>query len=137
FGLIGSILICFSYYLVRETLQPGFFALMFHSEYLRMFSNVMPWHEHGFGYYFRNFVTLHIYNPWIFVVALSIGNVLFLIRDEKVKTHAVRWIIISLGFMILISIPPDKLEWYDAPAYPFFAMILCANASFWGRYPLG
>ncbi len=125
--IVGGIMtagICLFYYLSRECIQPGFISLAWHSEYLRMFSNVMPWHEHGFGYYFKNFVSLRTYTPWIFFLIAAIGYSIFIFKKNSVKDHLLRWIIISLCYMLLISIPADKLEWYDAPVYPFFALIL-------------
>jgi len=115
---------CLFYYISREVIQPGFISLAWHSEYLRMFKNVMPWHEHGFGYYFKNFTFLHTFSPWIYFLLAAIAFSLFILKDKFYKDHQLRWIIISLGYMILISIPADKLEWYDAPVYPFFAFIL-------------
>ncbi|MGB3080548.1 MAG: glycosyltransferase family 39 protein [Saprospiraceae bacterium] len=123
-GGILSAVICMFYYVSRESIQPEFMRLAWHSEYLRMFSNVMPWHEHGFGYYFKNFVSLHTYTPWIFFLLAGIGYSLFILKSKSVNGHLLRWIIISLSYMLLISIPADKLEWYDAPVYPFFALIL-------------
>ncbi|MEP6794897.1 MAG: hypothetical protein ABJB16_11260, partial [Saprospiraceae bacterium] len=125
--IVGGILtagICLFYYVSRESIQPGFIRLAWHSEYLRMFSNVMPWHQHGFGYYFKNFVSLNTYAPWIFFLIAAIGYALFILKNKSVKNHLLRWIIISLSYMLLISIPADKLEWYDAPVFPFFALIL-------------
>lgn len=116
--------ICFFYYISRESMQPGFIRLAWHSEYLRMFSNVMPWHEHGFGYYFKNFISLHTYSPWIFFLLVAMGYVIFVLKNKPEKDHLLRWIIISLSYLLLISIPADKLEWYDAPVYLFFALIL-------------
>jgi 4-amino-4-deoxy-L-arabinose transferase-like glycosyltransferase len=123
-GSISSLTLCLLYYLIREIYQAGFLNLVWRSEYMRMFSNVMPWHEHGFGYYFKNFVTLHTYTPWIFFLAGAIFYALFILKEKPWKEHLVNWIIISLGYLLFISIPAVKLEWYDAPVYPFFAMIL-------------
>ncbi|MFZ1679126.1 MAG: glycosyltransferase family 39 protein, partial [Saprospiraceae bacterium] len=123
-GTILSAVTCLFYYISRESVQPGFISLAWHSEYLRMFSNVMPWHEHGFGYYFKNFDSLRTYTPWIFFLMVGIGYSLFILKNKSVKNHLLRWIIISLCYMLLISVPADKLEWYDAPVYPFFALIL-------------
>ena len=125
--ILGSILslgVCLFYYLTRQMIQPGYMDLTWKSEYLRMFKNVMPWHEHGFGYYFKNFVNLHTYFPWIFLVSGTIAYALYFLKDKPLREHTIRWIILSLGYLLLISIPAVKLEWYDAPVYPFFAMIL-------------
>ncbi len=125
FWLAGLFVIsaCLLYYFLREMVQPGYLALVWHSEYKRMLQNVMPWHEHGAAYYFTNFVILRTYTPWIFLLAISILVSLLLIRDRSIKQQLLHWIILSLGFMLLISYPAVKLEWYDAPAYAFFALI--------------
>lgn len=120
----SALMVCMAYYLVREMMQPGYLDLVIHSEYMRMFSNVMPWHEHGPAYYFSNFKLLGTYYPWNIVLALSTVTGLFFIKDSKVKEHLIRWIILGAGFMLMITIPAVKLEWYDAPAYPWFALII-------------
>ena len=119
-----ALMACIAYYLVREMMQPGYLDLVIHSEYMRMFSNVMPWHEHGPGYYFSNFKLLGTYYPWSIVLALCTITGLFLVKDPKVKEHLLRWIILGAGFMLMITIPAVKLEWYDAPAYSWFALII-------------
>ncbi|MEO7907960.1 MAG: glycosyltransferase family 39 protein [Saprospiraceae bacterium] len=123
-GIFGSLLICLMYYVFRESMNPGLMKLTWQSEYLRMFKNVMPWHEQPFSFYFKNFVVLKTYTPWIFAVAAFMAYGLFFLKDKSIKDHIVRWTIPALGYMVLISIPAVKLEWYDAPVYPFFAMIL-------------
>lgn len=121
-------LICLIYYLVRELIQPGFLDLVWHSEYMRMFKNVMPWHEHGASYYFDNFTTLRTFTPWLYFLVVAILYSLFLLKDRTVRHQLLQWIILGLGYMLVITIPAVKLEWYDAPAFPFFAMITGAVA---------
>lgn len=116
-------LICFMYYLIRELMQPGFLDLVWHSEYMRMFKNVMPWHEHSASYYFTNFITLRTFTPWVYFLVIAIMYCLFLLKENKARHHLFQWIILGLGYMLVITIPAVKLEWYDAPAFPFFAMI--------------
>ncbi len=123
-GAFGSLLICLMYYVIREGMSPGLMKLTWQSEYLRMFKNVMPWHEQPFSFYLKNFVILKTYTPWIFVVGIFIVYTLFFLKDKLMKEQVMRWIILSLGYLLLISFPAVKLEWYDAPVYPFFAMII-------------
>lgn len=123
-GFSISLMLCASYYLIRETGQPGFMDLAWSSEYMRMFRNVMPWHEHGPAYYFQNFQQLHTYTPWIYALALACGIGLVVIKTKPLQDHLLRWIILAAGFLLVITIPAVKLEWYDAPVYPWFALIL-------------
>ena len=123
-GAFLSIAICLVYYLTRASAQPGYLSLTWHSEYMRMFANVMPWHEQPFTYYFKNFVLLKTFTPWIFLLIIAVMTGLVLIREKLTKQQLIRWTFISFGYLILISVPAVKLEWYDAPVYPFFALIL-------------
>ncbi len=125
--------ICLGYYILRESMQPGYVLLTWGSEYIRMFSNVMPWHEQPFNFYFKNFVTLKTFTPWIFFLIGAIFYSLFFIKEKSIKEHLIRWIILALSYLLLISIPATKLEWYDAPAYPFFALILGVSADYLTR----
>jgi len=115
---------CVFYYITRELVQPGFLDLVWHSEYQRIYHNVMPWHEHGPSYYFQNFVTLKLFTPWIYFLAGSVLYALFILKDKSTKGQLLKWIILGFGYMLVITIPAVKLEWYDAPAYPFFALIM-------------
>ncbi|HEY3385156.1 MAG TPA: hypothetical protein VGK46_01525 [Saprospiraceae bacterium] len=119
-----SLGLCLLYYGVREIMQPGFLPLVWKSEYQRMFTNVMPWHEHGASYYFTNFVILKTYTPWIYVLAALCVYGMVLLKDKVVKHHLLHWMILAFGYMLIITYPAVKLEWYDAPAYPFFALIM-------------
>lgn len=119
-----SLGICLLYYVTREMIQPGFLDLVWHSEYQRMFKNVMPWHEHPAGYYFNNFILLRTYTPWIYVLAIFVIFSLLILQDRALKTQLLHWIILGFGYMVVITLPAVKLEWYDAPAHPFFAMII-------------
>ena len=129
-GAFTSLEVCFLYYLLRESKQPGYMQLAWFSEYMRMIENNMPWHEQAFNFYFKNFVILKTYTPWIFVLLASIVYSLYLLKNKPVKVDLQRWIILALGYMLIISIPAVKLEWYDAPAYPFFSLIIGVTAGY-------
>jgi hypothetical protein len=121
-GVLSGLL-CLLYYFTRELTQPGFLSLVWHSEYMRMFHNVMPWHEHSASYYFKNFIILRTFTPWIYILMAAMVYSLFLLKERETRNHLMQWMILGMGFMLVITIPAVKLEWYDAPAYPFFALI--------------
>ena len=133
FGVFLAAVICLTYYVVREAQQPGFADISWNSDYMRMFDNIMPWHEHPANYYFKNFILLKTFTPWIFFLLAAILYDLIFIKDRILQNHLLRWIILSLGYLLLISIPAVKLEWYDAPVYPLFAMVLGVTADYLTR----
>ncbi|MEM6378032.1 MAG: glycosyltransferase family 39 protein, partial [Bacteroidota bacterium] len=53
-SILGAFASVGLYYLVREILAPGYFEVVYQSEIKRLFSNIMPYHNHPFGYYFNN-----------------------------------------------------------------------------------
>lgn len=122
-GVALSLLTCLLYYLLREQAQPGYLALTWESEYMRIAKNVMPWHEHPASYYFTNFILLKTFTPWVFLLVGAIVYSLLLLKDIQIRKHVLLWSILGLGYMLIITFPAVKLEWYDAPAYPFFALI--------------
>ncbi len=122
------VVLCLLYYFSREIRQPGFLQLVWWSEYMRFSHTIMPWHEHPFGYYFANFVRLRTFTPWIFVVGAVTVYFLFFKKQDALRQQVLPWIILAAAYLLLISVPSVKLEWYDAPVYPFFALLLGTGA---------
>ena len=120
-GLVVAVVL---YYLFKEIAQPGYFASVYHSEFRRLYANVMPWQNHPFGFYFRNWFSRPSYSPFIYFVLAS--PILF-IKNWPVKPKVRQFILFgllwSLGYFLIISTPIVKLSWYDAPLYPVFSLI--------------
>lgn len=111
-----------SYYLLRETMSPGYWSVVYASELMRFNNTVMSWHVQPFSFYFFNM--LHgSFTPFLYLLPFSL--IMFLFEKEKILIRCLLYLwILSLGYFLLISYPADKLEWYDAPLYPLMSLIV-------------
>jgi hypothetical protein len=122
YSVLLTITICSLYYILREALAPGFLKLVWGSEVLRFNQNVMPWHEHPFLWFIDRFIH-ETYKPYIFIIPFAI--ILGLVYpDKRIKLTVLFLTICILTYLFLISYPIDKCEWYDAPLYSYFALLV-------------
>jgi 4-amino-4-deoxy-L-arabinose transferase-like glycosyltransferase len=108
------------YYYMMEMNRPGYFNHVWNSEYKRIYSNIMPWHTQSFGYYFKN-LSIRFF-PWFWIL---IPSIILGLRSKRniVKKLTIFSFVFCTSYLLIISIPEVKLEWYDLPAYPFLAIL--------------
>ena len=114
--------LCGGYYFLREKLVPGYWMTVKTSELDRFLKTVMWWQVHDFDYYVRNLFRER-FTPFIYLLP---AGVLFFFRKnlpgERKRVFAYLLIIVA-GFLLMISYPEVKLEWYDVPVIPFLAFM--------------
>lgn len=115
-----TLVICSGYYFIREFLTPGYLQLVLESEIFRFNTVVMSWHVHPFDYYFENLKSSR-FRPFCFFLPMVLF-VLFILRSRHFKVLAFLSIT-AVGYLLLISYPAVKLEWYDAPLFPLLSIL--------------
>ena len=123
----GVAFLCLGYYFLREKMAPGYLDKVLFSEYLRFTENIMPWHEQPFGFYLKNMWSRGFFQYYLFVLPVAIALAL---RGPRTLTRAFAAMatLFCLSYLLLISYPAVKLEWYDAPLYPFWALLIGIGA---------
>lgn len=119
---VGVLIVCIGYYILRESLAPGFFARTAKVDYGRFLTQTMTWHHHPWYYYFWNWQRLDFFTPYVY--ALPIAVVLGVI-SKTYRNITILLTVQALVFIGILSYPIVKLMWYDAPVYPLLALI-CA-----------
>lgn len=81
----------------------------------------MPWHEHPFDFYLVN---MHdrFFKYYLYFLPLSILGIFH--KNSNTKLFSILGITFCVSYFLLISYPKVKLEWYDAPLYPMFSLLL-------------
>ncbi|OQX79363.1 MAG: hypothetical protein B6D61_03635, partial [Bacteroidetes bacterium 4484_249] len=116
-----SLTVCIGYYILREYLSPGYLDLVINFEIFRISEVVASWQTHPFDFYIWLIVE-HFY-PFYYVLPLTIFlPFLFKFKSNEFKI-SIYLLILSIGYFVMISYPPVKLEWYDAPLYPIMAIL--------------
>ncbi|MDP4265562.1 MAG: glycosyltransferase family 39 protein [Bacteroidota bacterium] len=113
--------VIFFYYLLMHNLFPGYNSQVFFSEYKRVFKDIMPWHKESIGWYLDNMIKQRFVPFLYFLPPLCILGLISV--NKNVHKITLYLLITSLVYLVMISVVPDKLEWYDLPVYPLLALI--------------
>lgn len=117
-----SLTICMGYYVIRELLLPGYLEIVINFEIFRIKDVVASWQVHPIDFYILNIVKK--FSPFYYVLPYTIFiPFLFKYKSNEFKI-SIYLLILSVGYLVLISYPPVKLEWYDAPMYPLMAILI-------------
>lgn len=108
-----------SFYLLREYYHSGYLRAVYENEIGGRFLEVVEAHKHPFWYYFKPSNYLY----WLPFLGLAIVKG-FGIKDPRRKSLFLFSLINAYSFLILISLSKTKLEWYAAPIYPFFSVMI-------------
>lgn len=123
FGLFAFLLLIAVYYAVREAVDPGYCAVVWESEITRYTSRVMSWHDQPFTFYMDQI--LHRFNPYYTVLTELIGIAWFFrFPSSRYRGLVIHCFLMVCLYLLVISIPSVKLEWYDAPLYPVWGLAL-------------
>src|SRR5690606_8195346 len=84
-------------------------------------------HNHPFDLYFKQIIGPH-FGYWfvLFVIGLFLG---FTHKLKFIRELSLFSLLCALVFFFIISSSQTKLFWYDAPLYPFMAIV--AAIPFW------
>ncbi len=110
------------FYLIRESLNPGYLSAVVKNEWGGRFLSTIENHDHSSFYYFDNFIDFQLKEWYIFVPAGIVTGLLS--NDKKLASLALFILVIVFAYFILISLSQTKLEWYDVPMYPFIAIFI-------------
>jgi 4-amino-4-deoxy-L-arabinose transferase-like glycosyltransferase len=121
-GMFAWIMICGSYYLLREHMQPGYLKGVWTGELIPRYLNTnKEFNNDPEWFYIRNLIHERL-TWWIMFLLPATITLLWQSRNEK---HSISVFIMVniLTFLIIIS-AGSKNVWYDAPLFPLFAALL-------------
>lgn len=121
FNITIFFIITIGYYLWRDALNPGYLKTVFTNEIGGRYLETLEFHKHPFNYYFDNIVTWK-FSYWLVALISGIFIGLFSV-DDKIRKLTFFCLIITIAYLLIISNSNTKLEWYDLPLYPFFAIL--------------
>lgn len=115
-------------YLGRELLNPGYLKASWHWDIAGRFNEQLTGDKPYFGYYLHLMKTEH-YLHWFWISAA--GIILGLLsKNNLIKNVTLFVTCATLGFLAVVSSANTQMLWYNAPVYPF-AALLAAIAIYW------
>ncbi len=120
--VLAFLLICGSYYLLREHMQPGYLSIVWNEEWFPRYLNTNErFYIGSFFFYIRN-LALSRYAYWLYFLVAATIILLWQSRKQK-RSLPVYLMVNSLLFLLVIS-AGSKNIWYDGPLYPLMAVII-------------
>jgi 4-amino-4-deoxy-L-arabinose transferase-like glycosyltransferase len=123
-GFLILVVPVLSYYLLREHYNPGYIQAVSENELGgRYLKGTVP-EQLGFSYYYDHIIHFN-YPDWIYYLPCGILVGLFH-RDKRISKLLIFSFTLILCFFLVISFSTTKCFWYDAPLYPFMALMVAA-----------
>lgn len=120
-GILAFLVLAGTYYTIREYLDPGYLSVVWQSEIMRYTSKVMSWHAQPFSFYLEQIILR--FNPYYAVITILLGSAwLYVVPGSPYRGIVLNSFIICFVYLLIISIPAVKLEWYDAPLYTIWSL---------------
>ncbi|MEQ1733606.1 MAG: glycosyltransferase family 39 protein [Bacteroidia bacterium] len=114
-----------AYYLIREQHNTGFITAVWQNELGGRYTVAQEGNSASFMYYYNQLIDknfTHWY--WLVPCGIAIGTVS---KDVKIKKITLYVTLLLVVYWLVISSSETKCNWYDAPMFPYLA-ILCAVA---------
>ncbi len=120
-GIAFFIALAGGYYFLREHFNPGYIKSMWTNEIAQRYMGNVEGHEHPFDYYYLN---MYHSRYTFFLPILLCGMVCnFFLKDNMLRKMSAYCTILSITFFLIISQGSSKIEHYELPLYPLFAVI--------------
>lgn len=120
-GIMGFVVIVGAYYLGRESINPGYLKYVSDNELLGRYNEVQHNSSQGFWFYLKALKASR-FNWWYIYAVLGVILGLFS-KKKQVKNLTIYATLLSVLFLLIISLSKTKLSWYDLPVFPFLALL--------------
>lgn len=121
FGLLLFITPVVLYYALREQYNPGYFKAVMENEFGGRYLKTLEHHNSPFDFYYTLMYEQH-FRYWLPFALIGIPVGLFH-KQLFIRRVSVFSLLCIICFSLVISFSQTKLLWYDAPIYPFMAII--------------
>jgi 4-amino-4-deoxy-L-arabinose transferase-like glycosyltransferase len=115
-------------YVGRELLNPGYIKAAWYWDIAGRYKEQLTGDEPYFGYYLKLMKTGHFISWfWLSAAGVVLG---LLIKNPLINKITLFAASVAIGFLLLLSSANTQMLWYEAPVYPFVAL-LAAITIYW------
>jgi len=126
FGIMIFVVLTLGYYLLRQFQNPGYLRCVYNNELGGRYLHLLVGQKQGFWYYYNNIIDFQLTKLWYLLIPCGFLIGVFS-KDLKIKRITLFSFLMILCFFIVISLAQTKLRHYDAPLYPFIAILISVS----------
>jgi hypothetical protein len=120
-GNVVLILVFGGFYILRNHFNPGYLEAVIENEVTGRYVEGLEENKEPFTFYFRLLYQLRFQNWYYLIpVGLLLG---YFSKDAKIKRLLNYLVLITIGYLLVISISETKLQWYDLPVFPYISIM--------------
>jgi 4-amino-4-deoxy-L-arabinose transferase-like glycosyltransferase len=123
-GGAAVFIIVMSYYLLRESSDPGYLQNVWDNELGGRYLVTNEGHQEEFLFYFKTLYNHH-FSHWFWLFPLGILLASFT-GNSRLKKLIAFSTLTAISYWLVISFSQTKLEWYEAPLFPLISIISAA-----------
>lgn len=118
---LSGLLLGASYYFIREIYNPGYLKAVIDNEILGRYLDVTEDHRADAWFYLRFLHDSH-FSTWLYWIPISV--LIALLLQGVAKKLGIFLCVQIICYLLIISFSQTKLKWYDAPLFPFMALLI-------------
>lgn len=120
--LLFFVLVCGGYYVLRETMQPGYMKTVWAEELFPRYLNTgQGFFQASFSYYIKNLFHAR-FSYWIFFLFFAI--IMMIVKKLKESQGLSFYLLMNTVVFLMIISAGTKNLWYDGPLYPLMAAVI-------------
>ncbi|MCB0806818.1 MAG: glycosyltransferase family 39 protein [Bacteroidales bacterium] len=123
FGMLIFTFLTLGFYLLRESVTPGYLEAVYNNELGGRYLQVVEEHKEGYWFYLQILYDT-FFKEWFWFIPLGLIAGFF-VRVKQIRRLTLFSFVMIITYFLVISSSQTKLYWYGTPMYPFLAMI-CA-----------
>ncbi|OON70804.1 ArnT family glycosyltransferase [Hymenobacter sp. CRA2] len=128
-----TVAIVAAYYVAREYAAPGYWHAVYENELGgRLLSDLTYTGEQPWNWYLNMLVNDELL-PWLYWMPIGLVALLYKGVPGVYRRFALLTVLFLVCFMVVISSATTKYYWYEAPIYPFCALLAGAGVALVGE----
>ena len=121
-GLAGFLIVSLGYYFLRELFNPGYLDAVKKNELGGRFLKLLFKEQRPLLYYVNNMMNIQL-KWWFYVLPVGFIAGMFS-KDIKLRNLTIFSTLMIVVHLLVISISKTKFSWYNAPEFPFMAILI-------------
>ncbi len=115
------ILVVMSYYLLRESVNPGYMEAVYINELGGRYAGTTENHQQPFNFYLNLLISDQFATWFLFVPIGFFAGLVF--PKGRIRNMILYTALLSVVYLLVISTAGTKLVWYMAPMYPLLSIL--------------
>jgi len=124
YGMLIFIVLIAGFYLGREAVNPGYLKAVWVNEIGGRYLETLEKHDKNFWFFLQRLKWPGMIKWWPFILPGVITGLMM--KEKKFRRLTLFGLIVTVSHLLIISASKTKLEWYNIPEYPYYALFIAS-----------